>query len=82
MVSQLLMLSPNLPKTQISYVYWGGGRDCSGDYVRHLIRIWSKKLDKNFFHARLVETNELVLTNSELLEYADIKHTINTQGWQ
>ena len=25
MVSQLLMLSPKLPKTQIPYVRWGGG---------------------------------------------------------
>ena len=51
-VSQHLMLSPKLPKTQIPYVCWGVGVVL--DYVRHLVKIWGEllNLDKNFVPLR------------------------------
>ena len=51
---QLLMLSPNLLKSQIPYARWDEGMGGGGvvfDHVRHLVIIWGElqNFDKIFF---------------------------------
>ena len=56
-LSQLLMLRPKLPKTQIP-CFWEG----VFDYVRHLMRIWGElqNFDKNFSHSLKASASQIV----------------------
>ena len=73
-VSQLLILSQELPKIPIPCVHWRGGGGGLCDYVRHLMRIWGElpNFDKNFsdserLHHRQssAETNQARVTLME-----------------